>query len=81
MGMNNLAETYRQQGWMTEAAELQVQVLEQRKRILGENHPDTLITMNNLIEIYQQEGRIKEVAELQKRVAQADNGTGRNKED
>jgi hypothetical protein len=31
-----------------EAAELREEVLEKRKRILGEEHPDTLTSMNDL---------------------------------
>ncbi|KAH8719372.1 hypothetical protein GQ44DRAFT_623483, partial [Phaeosphaeriaceae sp. PMI808] len=31
-----------------DAEALEVQVIETRKRLLGEEHPDTLISMNNL---------------------------------
>jgi hypothetical protein len=31
-----------------EAEKLEVQVMEARKRVLGEEHPDTLISMANL---------------------------------
>ncbi|KAH8724301.1 hypothetical protein GQ44DRAFT_618470, partial [Phaeosphaeriaceae sp. PMI808] len=35
-------------GRWKEAEELEVQVMETRKRVLGEEHPDTLTSMNNL---------------------------------
>jgi len=43
--MNNLAATYRDQGRRAEAAALQEEVLEKRRRILGVEHPDTLRSM------------------------------------
>ena len=46
--MANLASTYRNQGRWKEAEELDVQVIETRKRVLGQAHPDTLTSMNNL---------------------------------
>ena len=51
MSMNNLADTLRAQGDLNGARELQEKVLEIRRRILGEEHPDTLTSMNNLAEI------------------------------
>jgi len=50
--MNNLANTYRDQGGTGEAAALQEEVLQKRRRILGEEHPDTLASMNNLANTY-----------------------------
>ncbi|KAF2191620.1 putative kinesin [Zopfia rhizophila CBS 207.26] len=46
--MANLASTYRNQGRWKEAEELEVQVMETRKRVLGAEHPSTLTSMNNL---------------------------------
>ncbi|KAF2793317.1 hypothetical protein K505DRAFT_244611 [Melanomma pulvis-pyrius CBS 109.77] len=46
--MNNLASTYWNQGQWKEAEELGMQVLEIRKRVLGEEHPNTLLSMYNL---------------------------------
>ncbi|KAL8849830.1 MAG: hypothetical protein Q9198_011124, partial [Flavoplaca austrocitrina] len=46
--MANLASTYRNQGRRKEAEELGVQVMETAKRVLGEEHPDTLTSMANL---------------------------------
>ena len=45
--MANLASTYRNQGRWTEAEQIEVQVLETRKRVLGEEHPNTLSSMAN----------------------------------
>jgi hypothetical protein len=39
--MGNLARTYWDLGEVQEAKKLEVQVLELKKRILGEEHPDT----------------------------------------
>ena len=44
----NLASTYRSQGRWKEAEELFVQVMETRKRALGQEHPDSLTSMGNL---------------------------------
>ena len=49
--MANLASTYRNQGRWKEAEELEVQVMETRKRVLGEEHPSTLTSMVNHAEV------------------------------
>jgi Flp pilus assembly protein TadD len=46
--MGNLALTLKAQGDMAAARKLEEQVLEARRRVLGEQHPDTLTAMNNL---------------------------------
>ncbi|KAI0615824.1 TPR-12 multi-domain protein, partial [Pyrenophora tritici-repentis] len=63
--MANLAATYRNQGRWKEAEELQVQVLQTSKRVLTDEHPDTLSSMNNLALTYWNQGRWKEAEELQ----------------
>jgi hypothetical protein len=40
--MANLASTYRNQGRWNEAEQLEVQVMDMRKKLLGAEHPDTL---------------------------------------
>jgi hypothetical protein len=40
--MANLALTYRNQGWLKETEELEVQLMETRKRVLWAEHPSTL---------------------------------------
>jgi hypothetical protein len=39
-------------GKYVDAEKLQVQVLDMRNRLLGEDHPDTINAMNNLAIIY-----------------------------
>jgi hypothetical protein len=46
--MAMVASTYRNQGRWKEAKELEVQVMETRKRVLREEHPSTLTSMANL---------------------------------
>lgn len=53
---------------MVEAAELNEQVFEMRKRILGEEHPGTLISMNNLALTFAKQGWLSEAAELNEKV-------------
>jgi hypothetical protein len=40
--MNNLVSTYKSQGWWKEAEELEEQVMERRKRLIGAEPPSTL---------------------------------------
>ena len=66
--MNNLASTLWSQGRWKEAEELEVQVMETRKNMLGTEHPATLISMKilpsrgkNMAEIYRILGRWRNV--------------------
>ena len=74
LSMANLAATYRDQGRYDEAEKLQVQVMEIRKRVLGEKHPDTLTSIANLASIHRDQERWKaeelfvQVMEIRKRV-------------
>ncbi|QRW09737.1 kinesin light chain [Ceratobasidium sp. AG-Ba] len=62
------AEVYNQNGrWKAEEGLLK-QVLEARKRELGETHPDTLRSMNNLGWTYSKQGRWNEAEVLQVQV-------------
>ena len=63
--MANLASTYRNQGRWKEAEELFVQVMETFKRVLGQEHPDTLTSIANLAMTYMSQGRRTEAKELQ----------------
>jgi len=62
--MANLALSYWKQGRWKEAEELNVQVMEGRKWVLGEEHPETLAGMANLASTYRHQGRWKEAEEL-----------------
>ena len=46
--MTNLTSTFGNQGRWEVAEWLEMQVMETRKRVLGEEHPNTLTSMNNL---------------------------------
>jgi len=63
--MANLASTYWNQGRLKEAEELEVLVMETRKRVLGEEHPDSLTIMANLASTYWNQGWLKEAEELE----------------
>ena len=54
--MANLALTYRNQGQWSKAEELKVQVIETPKRMLGQEHPDTLTSMANVALMYRNQG-------------------------
>ena len=59
------AMTLHSDGRWKEAEELFVQVIETKKRVLREEHPDTLASMANLASTYINQGRWKEAEELQ----------------
>ncbi|KAB8234347.1 purine and uridine phosphorylase [Aspergillus alliaceus] len=55
-------------GRYNDAEELQVQVMETQKQVLGPEHPDTLTSMANLASTYWDQGRWKEAEELEVQV-------------
>lgn len=59
-----LAWGYQTQGLYQKAAELEEQVLEARKRLLGTDHPETLEAMVNLASTYRSQGRYQGSAKL-----------------
>jgi tetratricopeptide (TPR) repeat protein len=58
-------------GRYEEAEELGEQVMQMRKRLLGDEHPDTLTSMANLASTFRNRGRWKEAEELEVEVMQA----------
>jgi len=58
----------RNQGRWKEAESLEVQVMEMRKRVVGEEHPGTLRIMGNLTTAYRNQGRWEETEELEKQM-------------
>jgi len=70
ISMGNLAGSYRNQGQWKEAEELEVQVMQMHKRILGEEHPFTLNSKENLAATYRNQGRWKKAEELEVQVMQ-----------
>ena len=59
-----ISTVYFYEGRWKEAEELDMQVVETGKRVLGEEHPDTLRSMANLASTYSKQGRWKEAEEL-----------------
>ncbi|KAJ5730155.1 P-loop containing nucleoside triphosphate hydrolase protein [Penicillium malachiteum] len=55
-------------GEWKKAEDLQLQVMETRKEMLGPEHPDTLTSMANLASTYRNQGRWKEAEDLQLQV-------------
>jgi tetratricopeptide (TPR) repeat protein len=68
--VSKCAATLYSEGRWEEAEELQVQVMQTMKRVLIDEHPDTLISMDNLASTYWNQGRWKEAEELQVQVMQ-----------
>ncbi|CAI9636424.1 unnamed protein product [Alternaria burnsii] len=64
------AMTLYSDGRYGEAEKLLVRVMEARKKALGNEHPNTLISMGNLASTYNQQGQWKEAEELEVRVMQ-----------
>ncbi|KAF2834451.1 kinesin light chain 3 [Patellaria atrata CBS 101060] len=62
------AMTLYSDGRYNESEELFVQVMETRKRVLGDEHPDTLTSMANLASTFWNQGRWKEAEELEVQV-------------
>lgn len=61
--MANLASTYCNQGRWKEAEELELVVMETRKKVLGEQHPNTLTSVRNLAITLQSQKRFLETEE------------------
>ncbi len=59
---------YLEQGRLDEAEQLVSQVLELRKNVLGEKHPDTIIAIANLASTWHQQGRLDEAEQLKSQV-------------
>jgi tetratricopeptide (TPR) repeat protein len=67
---SSCATTLFSDGRYKEAEELFVQVMQTRKRVLTDEHPDTLTSMGDLAVTYRNQGRWKEAEELQVQVMQ-----------
>ncbi|KAH7379370.1 kinesin light chain [Phaeosphaeria sp. MPI-PUGE-AT-0046c] len=59
------------EGRFKEAEALEVQVLQTRKRVLGDEHPDTLLSMATLASTFRDDGRWKEAEDLEVQVLQS----------
>jgi len=45
-----------------------MRVLREKKKLLGEDHPNALLIMNNLASMYEEQGKLKEAEELEVQV-------------
>lgn len=61
---SNLASSYLGQGRSDEAETLEREVLALRTRVLGEDHPDTLVNINNLAWTLKVQGKDDEAIAL-----------------
>jgi tetratricopeptide (TPR) repeat protein len=68
--MDNLAATYQQLGHYEDAMSLATRVLEARKEILGERHPNTLSAMGNLALTWMALGWVQEAISLATKAAE-----------
>lgn len=62
--MNSLASTFRGQAKVEEAETMFTAVLEKMKMILGDERPDTLLTVNNLASTLRDKGKVKEAGAI-----------------
>jgi len=60
----NLAELYQSQGKYDEAEPLYVECLRMQREVLGDNHPDKLISMNNLAGFCQSQQKFIETCRI-----------------
>ncbi|KAI4260721.1 MAG: hypothetical protein LQ352_000113 [Teloschistes flavicans] len=67
-GIAEFALAFSEAGRWKEAEELEVRVMQTRKRVLGEEHPSTLSSMANLASTYWNQGRWKEAEGLEVQV-------------
>ena len=70
--MNNLAIVLDCQEKYEEAEQMHRQTLELRKKVLGNEHPDTLVSMNNLTSTLQQQGKCEEAEQMHRQTSELD---------
>ena len=66
----NYGLVFYEAGYWKEAEQLEVPVMETKKRVLGEEHPSTLTSMANLASTYRSQGRWKEAEQLDVQVSE-----------
>ncbi|KAF2464786.1 uncharacterized protein BDR25DRAFT_319046 [Lindgomyces ingoldianus] len=66
--INMLGVLFTDRGKLGEAAKMFREVLEKRKRILGDEHPDTISAMNNLASTLGDQGQLDEAAKMKREV-------------
>jgi len=70
-GLQDQTEIYEKQGKWQPTEELGMRLMKAFRKMLGEEHPSTLITMSNLAFKYMNQGRWKEAEELEEQVVEA----------
>jgi hypothetical protein len=66
--MTNLAWIYSSQGKWNKAEQLEVEVLDMRKKLLGSEHLETLRSMADLATTYSNQGKWNELEQLEAQV-------------
>ena len=66
--MRNYAKTLENQGKLNEAAEIQEEVLEKSTRILGAEHPHTMLAMSDYAITFGYQGKLDKAVEIMKEV-------------
>jgi len=66
----NYGLVFYEAGYWDEAEQLEVPVMETKKRVLGEEHLDTLTSTANLASTYRNQGRWKEAEQLQVQISE-----------
>jgi tetratricopeptide (TPR) repeat protein len=67
----NFAFVLSENGYWKEAEKLEVDVMETRARVLGAEHPETLVSMMNLASTYSSMGWLKKALDLEAKVVEA----------
>jgi len=65
--MMNVATSLHQQGKYTEAEAMHKHTLQLKEKVLGKDHPDTLVSMNNLAESLRQQRKYAEAEAIHQR--------------
>ncbi|KAJ6460303.1 hypothetical protein C8R45DRAFT_1029860 [Mycena sanguinolenta] len=74
--MANLATTHWYLKEYGKAEQLEVIVLQKRKQILGDTHPDTLLAKHNLASTYSDMGEHEKAQKLEDSVQETQNSSG-----
>ena len=61
---DNFSKVLKENGDWNRAEQLEVQVMDMRKELLGEEHPDTITSIGNLANIYSDQGKWNEAEQL-----------------
>jgi hypothetical protein len=68
--MNNFGLFYSDRGKYADAENLLLKALEGRRRVLGENHPDTDAAMNEVVRLYEHWGKPDKAGEWKQKLQQ-----------